>query len=229
MNGNNRIGQILDGSLKSKKSVRRQAKFSKSADVCPECAGNGAVPPQAKQAPPQPVCHCFKCQPPDNKKPVKDEQKPVAVVISAEGDSSTSRSTLKGRARSWPLLVQPDGSKEAREPHLGLPSPVAQVRRLLWRHYYPEGGWGYIVVACCVLVQMLNHGLQLSYGVLTETICQRFEVGLQETGEHFKDLQTIRTSQSLATRQFGRAILASNKKWVKIEPVASRRLRRNVN
>ncbi|PSN45278.1 hypothetical protein C0J52_17528, partial [Blattella germanica] len=37
------------------------------------------------------------------------------------------------RARSWPLLAQPP---------LPPPASSAQVRRLLWRHYYPEGGWG---------------------------------------------------------------------------------------
>lgn len=193
MNGRSKAvtGRTPDKSeQKSKKSIRRRPKQSKSADPCPECAANGGPPPPqppVKEEPqPLSVCHCVKCQPAPQCQecpttPLPSSRK--AVVISAEGDSSSSRSTLKGRARSWPLLVQPEGSKEVREPHLGLPSPVAQVRRLLWRHYYPEGGWGYIVVGCCMLVQVLNHGLQLSFGVMVEPISKRFDVGMQESGE----------------------------------------------
>uniref|UniRef100_A0A0K2UGC5 Uncharacterized protein n=1 Tax=Lepeophtheirus salmonis TaxID=72036 RepID=A0A0K2UGC5_LEPSM len=32
------------------------------------------------------------------------------------------------------------------------------------QHYYPEGGWGYVVLIVGTLVQMLSHGLQLSFG-----------------------------------------------------------------
>ncbi|XP_037079324.1 monocarboxylate transporter 14-like [Pollicipes pollicipes] len=34
------------------------------------------------------------------------------------------------------------------------------------QHYYPEGGWGWVVCGCAFLVHLLLTGLQLSYGVL---------------------------------------------------------------
>jgi len=34
------------------------------------------------------------------------------------------------------------------------------------QHYYPEGGWGWIVCACGFLVHVFTTGLQFSYGVL---------------------------------------------------------------
>jgi len=170
---------------KHRKSVRQKSKPAKlTTEPCAECASNGVqVRRLIPDLPPNAPCQCLKCQPPKLMEGPDCPISPQPVIISAEGDSSTSRSTLKGRARSWPLLVQPDVGKDPREPHLGQPSPVAQVRRLLWRHYYPEGGWGYMVVNCSVLVQILNHGLQLSYGVLLPYICQKFNAGIFETGE----------------------------------------------
>ncbi|RLU25516.1 hypothetical protein DMN91_001672 [Ooceraea biroi] len=46
--------------------------------------------------------------------------------------------------------VQPDGS------------PQVQARRLLCRHYYPEGGWGWVIAVVGTLVHLLGPGLQFS-------------------------------------------------------------------
>lgn len=42
--------------------------------------------------------------------------------------------------------------------------PVNDVRKeaTLRRHYYPEGGWGYVIVTCSALVHFLGIGLQLA-------------------------------------------------------------------
>ncbi|KAH7936642.1 hypothetical protein HPB49_001886 [Dermacentor silvarum] len=42
------------------------------------------------------------------------------------------------------------------------------------QHYYPEGGWGWVVCACALLVHMLTHGLQGAYGLLLIVIRQQF-------------------------------------------------------
>lgn len=85
------------------------------------------------------------------------------------------------RARSWPLLesrakrncgatkdmLPVNTSKRTVEndeknchPQSG--SPQVQARRLLSRHYYPEGGWGWVVTVVSTLVHLLGPGLQLS-------------------------------------------------------------------
>ncbi|KAK2579597.1 hypothetical protein KPH14_010891 [Odynerus spinipes] len=90
------------------------------------------------------------------------------------------------RARSWPLLdaeerrCRDDGKncKKKQENSIGLKkdqkkksegnehpsegSPQVQARRLLCRHYYPEGGWGWVVTVVGTLVHLLGPGLQLS-------------------------------------------------------------------
>ncbi|KAJ9591212.1 hypothetical protein L9F63_002283, partial [Diploptera punctata] len=52
------------------------------------------------------------------------------------------------------------------------PTTTTQARRLLWRHYYPEGGWGWVVVGCSVGVHVLNHGLQLGGGMPITFSCK---------------------------------------------------------
>ena len=34
------------------------------------------------------------------------------------------------------------------------------------QHYYPEGGWGWVVAACCFAANAFTFGLQLSFGVM---------------------------------------------------------------
>ena len=53
------------------------------------------------------------------------------------------------------------------------------------RHYYPEGGWGWCVIGASVLVQILNHGLQLSSGVLLEPAASKFRARITDSGKQF--------------------------------------------
>ncbi|KAL2729556.1 monocarboxylate transporter 2-like isoform X3 [Vespula squamosa] len=50
--------------------------------------------------------------------------------------------------------------KKNERPNAG--SPQVQARRLMCRHYYPEGGWGWVVTVVGTLVHLLGPGLQLS-------------------------------------------------------------------
>lgn len=37
----------------------------------------------------------------------------------------------------------------------------------LWQNYYPEGGWGWIVLFCTFIIQTMNHGFQLGFPVVS--------------------------------------------------------------
>lgn len=51
------------------------------------------------------------------------------------------------------------------------------------QHYYPEGGWGFVIVAVSTLVAVINHGLHMSSGVILLGMMMRFkEVALVDTG-----------------------------------------------
>lgn len=78
------------------------------------------------------------------------------------------------RAQSWPLL----GSAPAEEVTRQATARATQIqaRRFLCRHYYPEGGWGWVIAVCAFLVQILNHGVQISCSQLVIPSSTKFQV-----------------------------------------------------
>lgn len=62
---------------------------------------------------------------------------------------------------------------------------VADLRQLmtLRQHYYPEGGWGWLVLAIGFLVQAISHGLHVAVGVLITAVSQEFHQNLLFAGE----------------------------------------------
>lgn len=107
------------------------------------------------------------------------------------------------RSRSWPMLctvpeeevpcnggteptttppqLQPQPPPPARRQPQRRVAP-ANVGRLLRRHYYPEAGWGWVVVTCASLVHVLNHGTQLSFGALQRDVVRRFRDAADYSG-----------------------------------------------
>lgn len=53
---------------------------------------------------------------------------------------------------------------------------MADLRQLmtLRQHYYPEGGWGWLLVVVTFMVQSISHGLHMSLGVLIPEIVAEF-------------------------------------------------------
>ncbi|CAB4069082.1 unnamed protein product [Lepeophtheirus salmonis] len=71
-----------------------------------------------------------------------------------------------------------DDSHENESPPIRktLLSAIEEVKKLknlkatLRQHYYPEGGWGFVIIIAAVLVQIIIHGFQLSFnGFLTSS------------------------------------------------------------
>jgi len=74
-----------------------------------------------------------------------------------------------------------------RPPDVRARQPAANVGRLLRRHYYPEAGWGWVVVACACAVHLLNHGLQLSFGAMEGDVVLRFrDAAYDKTGQSLR-------------------------------------------
>ncbi len=51
----------------------------------------------------------------------------------------------------------------------------------LKQHYYPEGGWGWVIVFCALCVQTFNHGLQMGFGVLVAACVRQFGTGVHDS------------------------------------------------
>lgn len=109
------------------------------------------------------------------------------------------------RALSWPLITTTPCEQPKRNStkipnqdsnHLNVPKAngtkpsvatfqqLVAARRLLCRRYYPEGGWGWIVVFVSVLTNLLTHGLQLSFGIYLDFTTKRFHENWINVGNY---------------------------------------------
>ena len=63
---------------------------------------------------------------------------------------------------------------------------TARKRRIagIFQHYYPEGGWGYVVLLSAFLSQILAQGLQLGMLVLMPYASRRFHASSAEIGKN---------------------------------------------
>ena len=78
----------------------------------------------------------------------------------------------------------------------------------IFQHYYPEGGWGYVILLCGFLVQIFTHGLQLSFGIFLPIIFHRFH---PFTSLQFPPFPSIRLHLPLFSSIFRRLPPGSNR------------------
>lgn len=116
-----------------------------------------------------------------------------------DGNNNKNMSQLI-RALSWPLIspnhtvcldhaaAEQNGYRLAQGPVATSPTfqQLVAARRSLCRRYYPEGHWGWCILVVGAVVNILTHGLQLSYGVHLAPTARRFpEATLMGSGEFF--------------------------------------------
>lgn len=67
-----------------------------------------------------------------------------------------------------------------------IPSGDAKTLRTLKVHYYPEEqSWCFVIVAVATIVQVINHGLHLSFGLFLVTLMNSFKtVSFYYAGEN---------------------------------------------
>lgn len=70
---------------------------------------------------------------------------------------------------------------------------VADLRQLLTlkQHYYPEGGWGWVIVVVGVLVQVLAHGLQGAGAVLWRETVAKFGRDIHQPAGNIQTLLDV--------------------------------------
>jgi len=92
--------------------------------------------------------------------PKLSEIGPQKPVIQEEGGSSNSAATV-------------------------VSARTARKRRIagIFQHYYPEGGWGYVIVICAFLSHFLAHGLQLGFLILMPYASRRYQANQLEIGK----------------------------------------------
>lgn len=106
---------------------------------------------------------------------------PVLVLANGDDDGAVGRAAdLVSGAASVAASMAAAGRRHRR----GSPVLALDTRKkvTLGRHYYPEGGWGWVVVTCSVVVHLLGHGLQLSWPVMQQAASSKFTVHISHTG-----------------------------------------------
>ncbi|KAK7605250.1 hypothetical protein V9T40_007108 [Parthenolecanium corni] len=85
------------------------------------------------------------------------------------------------RSRSLPQLLYGTDSgvcsfSDGGQPQGNVQRSQGDFRQLLTlkQHYYPEGGWGWVIVFCALCVQTMTHGLQFGSGVLVAECVRKF-------------------------------------------------------
>ncbi|KAI4486016.1 hypothetical protein M0804_006505 [Polistes exclamans] len=96
----------------------------------------------------------------------------------------TPVTSLLYRSRSLPRLSVHDSGVGCSANEQTVPGPgqhgskqlVTDLRQLLTlkQHYYPEGGWGWLVILVGMFVQILSHGTQGAVGVFIQHVATRF-------------------------------------------------------
>ena len=96
-------------------------------------------------------------------------------VGSSENPSfmSDPRSSLIGELVSGGIGSEPPSA----EAEGGKNNPEDETKRpTIGRHYYPEGGWGWLVLGAAFLVHILTHGLHQAGGTFLDCVGERFPV-----------------------------------------------------
>ena len=74
-----------------------------------------------------------------------------------------------------------------KEPELDIEEKILRRREMahLFQWYYPEGGWGWVILVCAFISQSLAHGLQLGFAYpLGVAIRRRFYLPAEETSSN---------------------------------------------
>ena len=62
---------------------------------------------------------------------------------------------------------------------------TARKRRIagIFQHYYPEGGWGYVILISAFLSQFLAHGMQFGFLIILPFASRRYSANPSDSGK----------------------------------------------
>lgn len=105
---------------------------------------------------------------------------PLVVVQIEDNGRTTTKLDANFNEKPGPK----PGESGQQDSGLSVPGLDPKKAATLNRHYYLEGDWGWVVVVASVLVHLLNHGLQLSWGVVLEPTARKFTKSINDTGAY---------------------------------------------
>lgn len=94
---------------------------------------------------------------------------------------------------------------------------MSDLRQLLTlrQHYYPEGGWGIIILIIAFIVQCISHGLHMSSGILITAIIAKFHQNLLLAGKSISLSKIVFFRHTWITKTFW-ILFSSRRKKISI-------------
>jgi hypothetical protein len=118
--------------------------------------------------------------------PRQDTATTVSSLSTSYSNLVTNDSTISSTST---IKYQKNKSKKVRRNSVEhfIPSEDAKTLKTLKVHYYPEEqSWCFVIVFAATIVQMINHGLHLSYGLFLVSLINSFNrVSFIEAGDFF--------------------------------------------
>lgn len=105
------------------------------------------------------------------------EEDQIQVLSNSNGLQNSSES-------KQPAVIQ-DEANSANSAATVVSARTARKRRIagIFQHYYPEGGWGYVVLICAFLTHFLAHGLQFGFLILMPFAQRRYNADQYDSGK----------------------------------------------
>lgn len=82
-----------------------------------------------------------------------------------KSDKHVLRQSDSNNSQTNNSMVSPKKSLNNQKSNNTIPSSVEIKTSTIRQHYYPEDGWGWVVVAVVFFCYTIQYGLQLSYGI----------------------------------------------------------------
>ena len=125
---------------------------------------------------------------PNHQKPESNNESPPqensdeVEVIKVISNNETNDENLNNK------VIQDEGNS-ANSAATVVSARTARKRRIagIFQHYYPEGGWGYVVLICAFFSHFLASGLQVGFLILLPFASRRYQADQTQVGkQNFK-------------------------------------------
>lgn len=92
------------------------------------------------------------------------------LEVLGDAGSAVSGGVFSDMLGPMPSEILPESNSKPKK----RPQAARDTRATIMQHYYPEGGWGWVVLVMALLVHVISHGVHQATGVLILHLVKEF-------------------------------------------------------
>lgn len=92
------------------------------------------------------------------------------LEVLGDAGSAVSGGVFSDMLGPMPSEILPESNSKPKK----RPQAARDTRATIMQHYYPEGGWGWVIVGVATAVHILTHGLHTGYGAILGITVAKF-------------------------------------------------------